>query len=183
MRRQARPFHVRVGDGMFQPGRHGRLGHGPPRLAGGRVELQALAGCADQFGTVAVSQRPGKERLGLIAPGHPPADLKRAALVLPAADCGCGHRTRSWRPLNAESEQFSDHEQAGYPGMREAVLPGQCWRSADTALPPRPCPVRRHRLPVRPCPARPPSQPERCIQRPSLGAARVGSVDATGDAC
>ena len=37
-------------------------------------------------------------------------------------------------PLNAESEQFTDHEQAGYPGMREAVLPGQCWRSADTAL-------------------------------------------------
>ena len=44
------------------------------------------------------------------------------------------HLAWSWRPLNAESEQFSDHEQAGYPGMREAVLPGQCWRSADTAL-------------------------------------------------
>ena len=38
-------------------------------------------------------------------------------------------------PLNAESEQFSDHEQAGYPGMREAVLPGQCWRPLTQRCP------------------------------------------------
>ena len=75
---------------------------------------------------------------------------------------------RSWRPLNAESEQFSDHEQAGYPGMREAVLPSQCWRSADTALRPR---VRVQFVViayqsglVRPAP---PSQPERGIQDPA----------------
>jgi hypothetical protein len=68
--------------------------------------------------------------------------------------------------------------------MREAVLPGQCWRPADTALRPRD----RVQLVVIAYqsglvrPARP-SQPERGIQRPSLGAARVGSVEATGDAC
>src|SRR6516165_8838928 len=87
VRRQARPFHARVADGVLQPSRRGRTGHGPEqRLACGRVELQALAGGADQLRAVAVSQRPGEERLGLIAPGHPPADLKRAPLVLPAAD-------------------------------------------------------------------------------------------------
>jgi hypothetical protein len=69
------------------------------------------------------------------------------------------------------------------PGMREAVLPGQWWRSADTAL------RLRDRVQfvviacqfglVRPAP---PSQPERGTQGPSLGAARVGSVDATGGA-
>jgi hypothetical protein len=68
--------------------------------------------------------------------------------------------------------------------MRETVLPGQCGRSADTALRLRDCVqfvviayqsglVRSARL----------RSLNAVSQRPSLGAARVGSVDATGDAC
>src|SRR6266702_4531119 len=56
------------------------------RLAGLRVELQALAGGADQFRAVTVSQCPGDEGLRPGPASGLPADLERTAAPTPAPD-------------------------------------------------------------------------------------------------
>ena len=86
MRRQVRPFHARIGGGMFQPSRYRLTGHAPrQRLAGVRVELQALAGGTNQLGAVAVGQAAGDKRLGPPSACCLPAHLVRATPVLSAA--------------------------------------------------------------------------------------------------
>ena len=88
MRRQLRPFHVRVGERVAVPRGGSRLRRSPQDgLAGDRVELQALAGGADQLRAVTAGQPPGHERLGPAAVGGMPADLERAAAVPAVPDC------------------------------------------------------------------------------------------------
>jgi hypothetical protein len=53
---------------------------------GAGAEFQAAAGGADQFGPVAVRERPGGERAGPGPARGVPANLERAAAVSPAAD-------------------------------------------------------------------------------------------------
>jgi len=78
MRRQVRPFHLRVRHRVPIPGHRLRLRRGPRlRLPGPRGERQARAGRADQLGAVAIGQRPGHERPGPVAARDPPADLER----------------------------------------------------------------------------------------------------------
>ena len=59
---QVRPLHLCVRSGVLIPGHRHRLRRGPRSgLTGHRVERQTSARRADQFGAVAVSQRPGHE--------------------------------------------------------------------------------------------------------------------------
>ena len=81
------PFHRSVGRRVLQPADGGGFGRGPGRrFPGSTVEVQALAGRADELGPVTVRQTAGDERPGPGPAGGVPADLERAAAVRPATD-------------------------------------------------------------------------------------------------
>jgi hypothetical protein len=133
MRRQLRPFHVRVGERVAVPRGGCSLRRSPQDgLAGNRVELQALAGGADQLRAVTVGQPPGHERLGPAAVGGMPADLERAAAVPAVPDCMDTHieQIHKDHPLTLSGATVTtDHARAA--GIRRGRGEGISRRAAS----------------------------------------------------
>jgi len=112
---------------MLIPGHGYRLRRGPRRgLTGLRVERHAAAGHADQFGAVAISQRPGHERPGPATARDPPPHLEHRPAG-PAPDREHPHIERAHqRPLEptGTSRPRPHHRNTSLPGYLPPRHPG-----------------------------------------------------------
>ena len=136
MRRQVRPFHLRVRHRVPVPGHRLRLRRGPRlRLPGRRGERQALAGRADQLGAVTVGQRPGHERPRPVAARDPPADLERLPAG-PAPDREHPHieRTHGESPWSDGNLTIPVPSQEEHPRLH-VPLPSSQARPSPSARP------------------------------------------------